>query len=718
MGNKQTKKGHQLIIGSKINLLTLYLVNNFTDLEVHEEREKTNYRDIKRIEEIIVYINENIEKKLSLKQIAAKQDINLYYLSHFFKKKTGISFQEYINIKRLERATKLLINTDNKVTDIVFKCGFSSTNYFNRIFKEKYNCTPTEYREENIILNKNLDIDKIKNKTYLDVDRKAAFKKLLSYLNPKVIESNDKNVVEKIKKEILIDVNQKEKTFYKPYWKSLTTFGRAKEGLRSSVQNQLREMQIEIGFEYIRFHGIFMDEMMIYNLNKDGIVSYNWTYIDELFDFFMDINIKPFVELGFMPSELKRSDETIFLWKGNISPPKDIKLWTDLVKAFIKHCINRYGLQEVETWYFEVWNEPEYRDVFWAGTKEEYFEFYKETSMAIKSISKKIKVGGPSITYGAIIDSSWLDDFLLYCNKEDIVLDFVSAHIYPEYIDQEKLNVAYKEYKQGKFSIEELAKVKNIYHNDDHTLNINKQINKKIDDKLGYKSEIHITEWNASSLLGNLIHDTAYVSTFIIKNILQCINLVDSLGYWTFTDIFEEEKLGLSHFHGGFGLINKDGLKKASYYAYYLLNKLGLFIIKQGKDYIVTKNNEDIQILAYNYVYFDKLFLSGDTSALMDKNRYEIYEERSLKELEFKIKGLSGKYKITKYELNREHGSVFDHWIKIGAPENMNKEEIEYLKGVSKPRMTVCNLEIKEEYKDKIYIPVHGVNLITIEKRL
>lgn len=311
----------------------------------------------------------------------------------------GISFQEYVNTARLYNAVDMLKNTDKTIIDISHISGFSSVNSFNKIFKETYNCSPTEYRKNYKAMSKDINNstdynNMTRSKIYLDVDRTSALKKLLTYLKPISMEVvNDYGIIGKVE---YISINGTDEGQYlEHYWQNLITFGRAAEGLRANLQTQFRELQEEIGFNYIRFHGIFMDEMMVYNLSKEDNVEYNWTYVDELFDFFMKINIKPFVGLGFMPEELKRSDETVFWWKGNISPPKDIKLWMDLVEEFMKHCINRYGLQEVETWYFEVWNEPEYEYVLWADSKEEYFEFYRETALAIKSISENLKVGGP-----------------------------------------------------------------------------------------------------------------------------------------------------------------------------------------------------------------------------------------------------------------------------------------------------------------------------------
>lgn len=720
--NKKSK-GYQLAIGSYLHLMGAYLINNFDYTIADDEKEELRDRDLIRLKRIIDYINKNSGRKITLKEIAEKEHLNYYYLSHFIKNKTGMSFQEYLNSIRLNNAIDMLMCSDKTITDISYASGFSNVNSFNKIFKDTYNCTPSQYKihhkdltnnDNKFTSNKQIN----KSRAYLDVDRTHALKKLFSYLESMEKQAKHFNTHKSDIEYIFADGQDKGK-YFTHYWRKLITFGRAAEGLRANWQTQLKELQKEIDFEHIRFHGIFMDEMMIYNLNNNGYIEYNWSYVDELFDFFMEMDIKPFVELGFMPSELKRSDETIFWWKGNISPPKDISLWTDLVKEFIKHCINRYGLKEVETWHFEVWNEPELEYLFWAGSKEEYFQFYQETVLAIKSISPKLKVGGPAIGHGRILDSTWLDDFLIYCNNNKVPLDFVSTHIYPEYYSLKNIDMDILHDK----SVDELLKISmeaiKIYHDKDHTYNTLKTINNKIETIFTYyRPEVHITEWNASSFFGNLIHDTSYVATFIIKNILQCINTVDSIGYWTFTDIFEEHKLGISPFHGGFGLINKDGLKKPSYYAYYLLSKLGEQIIGQGEEYIITKKDEDIQILAYNYAYFDELFLSGDTSHLTDKERYLIYEDKLPKEVEIKITGLLGNYKIIRYQLNREKGSAFDEWLNMGAPENMTHEELKYLRGKAQPEMIVEYLELDGEYKEKLYIPVHGIELILLEKMI
>ncbi|MGF7057961.1 GH39 family glycosyl hydrolase [Brassicibacter mesophilus] len=723
--NKKTV-GYQFIVGSEVHLLAAYLVNNFDHMPIDDGKSVEISKDINRMQNIINYINKNLERKITLQEIADNHQLNKYYLSHFIKRNIGMSFQEYLNNIRLDKAINLMLNTDKTITEISYESGFPSTKSINKLFKDIYGQSPSEYRKKHGNTNCNIkcaDVDKEqkKSRTYLDVDRKAALKKLFSYIELSYSEKQHHNMIPRTRDNISVDADS-EGVSYVPYWKKLTSFTRAAEGLRKEWQNQLEELQNEIGFEYIRFHGIFADDMMIFNISNDGNIVYNWSYVDELFDFLKKVNIKPFIELGFIPSEIKKSDETIFWWKANISQPRDIKLWTDLVSAFVKHCINRYGLKEVETWYYEVWNEPDQEYVFWIGGKEEYFKFYEQTVVSVKSVCNRLKVGGPSISHQTIVDSSWLEDFLEYCCQNSVPLDFVSLHIYPEFYPvKDGLNELELLTERGERPADILTywgNLEKIYFGKNHTYNILKLVREKINQSLLYTPEIHVTEWNASASNRNLIHDTCFVANFIISNILNCIGKADSIGYWTFTDINEEAKAGTSAFHGGFGLINKNGLKKPSYFAYYLLSKLGDKIIEQGDEYIVTKKDEDIQILVYNYAYFDDLFLNGDTSALTNTERYLVYENKVAKEIDINISGLSGYYKITKYQLNIENGSVADEWIIMGTPEDMTKEELRYLHGRSYPKVTLEYLDLDGHYKEKLYVPVHGVGMITLEKKI
>lgn len=195
---------------------------------------------------------------------------------------------------------------------------------------------------------------------------------------------------------------------YAPFWKKLVSAGRAAEGLREDWRDQLREVQREIGFEYIRFHRVLHDDMMIYHENAEGKPYYNWQYFDSLLDFLQEVGLRPILELSFMPSALKTGEATVFWWKGNITPPKDYAKWAGMVSALVSHCIDRYGLEEVLRWYFEVWNEPNLYQGFWGADQVEYFKLYETTARAIKAVHPGLRVGGPASTDASAGEAPWV----------------------------------------------------------------------------------------------------------------------------------------------------------------------------------------------------------------------------------------------------------------------------------------------------------------------
>ena len=176
--------------------------------------------------------------------------------------------------------------------------------------------------------------------------------------------------------------------------------GRMNLALRHEYHKQLEKVQNEIGFSYIRGHGLFCDDMAIYQTyEEDGMekVEYNFTYVDMVFDDYLSLGLKPFVELGFMPEKLASGSQTIFYWKGYVTPPSDYGKWAELIKATINHWISRYGIEEVRTWLFEVWNEPNLPG-FWKGADmQEYFRLYEVSSKAVKECDTQLRVGGPAI---------------------------------------------------------------------------------------------------------------------------------------------------------------------------------------------------------------------------------------------------------------------------------------------------------------------------------
>lgn len=444
---------------------------------------------------------------------------------------------------------------------------------------------------------------------------------------------------------------------------SCITFGRAFEALRADLQKDLKMLQREIGFKYVRFHGIFHDDMAIYGEDEDGRPRYYFQYFDKLFDFLLSIGLTPIVELSFMPSELATKKATVFWWKANGCPPTSYKKWGDLVRATVEHAVGRYGLDEVLAWRFEVWNEPNLKS-FFSGTKEEYFRLYEESARAVKSVDPRLKVGGPSIS-GADFreDFVFLRAFLDFVESSSLPLDFITAHPYPTYwpLDSEGVKrMGYMEKNALQRQVGELRKV--------------------VDASRFRGVEIHLTEWNSSPSPRDLVHDTAFMAPFIIYNLVSTVSCYDSIGFWTASDIFEENGPGKSQFHGGFGLTNTLGIRKPSYHAYRFLSRMKGRIVYRSDKALVVEDGKVMHALFWNYCHYEEEFQDGDRRALTATCR-DVFEKRN-EDFLLDIDGLEA---VECLLLGPSHGSVFDLWTERGAKEDLSPSEAEELSSLAEP---------------------------------
>jgi len=150
------------------------------------------------------------------------------------------------------------------------------------------------------------------------------------------------------------------------FWEQMFGSGRANLTLRDAYRRDLDWTREITAFKYVRFHAIFHDENGVYDEDAQGNPVYNFSYVDQIYDGVLAHGVKPFVELGFMPKKLAATPVLHAFWyKPSPAPPKDYAKWDALITAFTQHLVERYGLDEVSQWYFEVWNEPNID--FWAG---------------------------------------------------------------------------------------------------------------------------------------------------------------------------------------------------------------------------------------------------------------------------------------------------------------------------------------------------------------
>jgi xylan 1,4-beta-xylosidase len=379
---------------------------------------------------------------------------------------------------------------------------------------------------------------------------------------------------------IVIDANAPSHPF-PHFWEKVFGSGRAVLSLRDSYRRDLREVKEVTDFEYVRFHAIFHDEVGVYDEDGQGLPVYNFSYVDQIYDGLLANGVRPFVELSFMPQKLAAQNLLhVFWYRPNISPPKDWGKWDDLIGAFAKHLVDRYGIDEVAQWYFEVWNEPNLD--FWGGEPKQasYWELYDHTARAVKSVNPRLRVGGP-----ATAQAAWVDVFIRHCVDNKIPVDFVSTHVYAN-DKAEDVFGTHDDIPRDKMVCRAVNKV--------HT---------QIEASSMPKLPLIWSEFNASYKNEPEVTDSTYMGPWLADTIRQCDGQVSLMSYWTFSDVFEEQGVVKAPFYGGFGLIAAGDIPKPAYNAFKLLHKLGDKRLAVDSDSaLLTRRADGTLVLAlWNY---------------------------------------------------------------------------------------------------------------------
>lgn len=363
------------------------------------------------------------------------------------------------------------------------------------------------------------------------------------------------------------------------FWEHMFGSGRANLSLRAAYRDDLRAVKQATGVEYIRFHAIFLDDMGVYDEDAQGKPIYNFSYVDQAYDGLLNNGVRPFVELSFMPYKLAaRPALQAFWYHPNVSPPKDWAKWDGLVDQFTRHLVERYGVDEVANWYFEVWNEPNID--FWAGVPNQatYWELYDHTAWDIKNVSPRLRVGGP-----ATAQAAWVDAFIRHCVDNHIPVDFASSHVYGNDRAQDVFGTT-----------EDIPRNKMVC-----------RAVGKVHDQIRVSALPNLpliwSEFNASYKNEPEVTDSTYMGPWLADTIRQCDGLVNEMSYWTFSDVFEEQGVVKAPFYGGFGLTAASGIPKPAYAAFSLLHQLGNTRIPMKSDSVlVTRTGDQVVLAAWN----------------------------------------------------------------------------------------------------------------------
>jgi len=465
--------------------------------------------------------------------------------------------------------------------------------------------------------------------------------------------------------------------------------GRMGLALNKEYFDQLKIVQKDIGFKFIRGHGLFCDDMGIYQIFNDttGLdkkpqdfpgfkeffeyleangkksVEYNFTYLDRVVDSYLELNIRPFLELGFMPKKLASGEQTVFYWKGNTTPPADYQKWCNLVKATLRHLMDRYGAEDVLNWPIEVWNEPNLPGFWKHADIDEYFKLYECTAKAIKEVDQRFKVGGPAICGGA--DEKWMKGFMEFCTKNKPPIDFISRHHYTTETPVDKGHYGY-------------AKLMSL----DYTLETLRDCRKIIDAYPDYKDlPFYITEFNTSYIPNCPLHDTNLNAAYIARTLAEIGDYVTGYSYWTFGDVFEERGIPFTPFYGGFGLLADGGIPKPTFWTFKFFKDLKAdeeACVYRDKNIVIVKTKDgNYKGIAWNLT--------------LETKEQEI-------DFEIKLPQLTGRNCLLTQTVDETTCNPAKLWHDLGEPANPSAAQNELLKSAAKPLFQTEVLEGNSEF--------------------
>lgn len=462
-------------------------------------------------------------------------------------------------------------------------------------------------------------------------------------------------------------------------WRACVGTGRMELALRADHRDSLDVVRREIGFRYLRGHGLLSDGMGVLR-RSGGVTRHSFTYVDQVVDALLERGIRPFLELGFMPSELASGDQTVFWWKGNVTPPADHDEWAALVRAVLGHLVNRYGIAEVRTWPVEVWNEPNLVH-FWAGAdREAYLRLYEVSARAVKEVDAALQVGGPALSPGA---DEWWAPFAELVTARDVPCDFVSRHAYTSGPAQHVPFGVYQTLRDPQELLDQFAAPR-----------------RHLAGTALADLPVHITEFSSSYRPDNPIHDTAYQAAYLAPVVAGGGDLVDSFSYWTFSDMFEEENVPTSFFHGGFGLLTHRQVRKPAFHLFAFAARLGPVVLARGADHLVTRHDDGrLAILAWQPVRGTE---AGPYGSAPERHHLALRLP------------LTGPVTVVRRSVDEEAGNAWTLWRELGRPMWPTPRQLDLLHEAAVPSVRHTRVVADGALDLDLHLTRHEVTLVEV----
>lgn len=637
---------------------TLYvLTSNFLVKADDVRLNLEDSQDRMRIRQIQNYVQANYQSQISLNDLADRLYLSNAYLSKYIKKNLGMTFMEYLNNVRLFHAVDELMYSDKNLTHIAYDNGFPTSASFTKVFREIYNESPSEYR-------KKIQDEKEKDEKEKMLQQEEE-QRILEYLKFRAHKENPQSTR---KKEYIINAGNVKDTLTD--CSKAISIGDGYLLLQSEAQHQVEKIQKQTGVKYARIWNILSREYCF--SEKEG---YNFRRLDQVLDFLLDHHMKPYLEVGSKPSLFMYTPERSINTEKSKMDSYDFKTFSEITWELCVHLVNRYGVEELETWYFEYWNDPSLNITEPDG---EYYQRFDLLYQTMKNYSEEISVGGAGFILGYET---------LVCKK--IFPIWKAREIHPDF-----LSVCSFQYialvedggRLGRKSIDSEYMLNQI------------EIMKNVMEETGFQiPEFHIDEWNFTISNRNVLNDSCEQGAYILKNCIEMNGAVDMMAYWHALDLYSDYYDTDTVLNGDSGLISRDGICKPSFYAFQFMNRLLPKVLEKNDHAIVTTNGRNRYVIAcHNYKSLSSRYVFTDEDEIQLEDIEQYVEDIDPIKLNFTIQNVKdGKYLVKIYRVNRECGSVQDLWKNLDYSKGLMRDEVDYLKSSAIPGIEMKTIEVE-----------------------
>lgn len=606
------------------------------------------------------YLEEHYQEKITLGDLSRETYFSEAYLSRFIKQRFGKNFGKLLTDIRLLHARQLLGGKDITILHAALESGFADTAALNKAFVSEYQITPSEYRKQ----------------AKLQVKDSAGGKEDPSRLDREVrdffrTEGADFRTEEPQIQRLIADTGHFRRL--EPFWTKMINGGRASDLLRADVQMQILHLAREIGFQYVRIWDLWAPEVLIYSGKGNG--SYNFSILDAVMAFLYDNHLRPYLELGFKPIQINSDYYRSVYYEERRRPFETIEAFGDCMVEMLQHYEWLYGQSFVESWYLEMWMGVEESDI------SLYLDNFDEIYLRLKHAFPGIRIGGVGTNRE---NQSVFEELIHLWSRRVNHPDFISVYIYP--FD----NGFLREYSENPSD--------SIWRTEDYTVLFLEKVKRVLEENDFPSCELHVSEWNFTPGSRDMVNDSTFKGAYLVKSLMEMMGRVDAAGYWPGLDLISGYYDTRHLLDGRGGLLSSDNICKPAFYGYAFFSQLDPYLLAQDANIVVTTNRRgSYRVVCHNYCHPEKEYYEYQEHTDTMARTPDKYFQGKARCFRIVIRNVEdGRYYVKKRLLDQRHGCVLDEWRRMGMSDVLNARDIEYLRGICVPQITMETIQAQD----------------------